>query len=105
MNNQHGFSLTEVLVALLLVTTTSLVLLKYQWHISQWINHSFLSTQALILLDNASECFLSGQKMTNNDRRFQLKKIQTAQQTQLNITWSSPGLGDPRCCSLQRQLL
>ena len=53
----RGFSLTEVLVSLLLVTSTSLALLKQQWHTHQLFNQIYLHANALSLLDNASEQF------------------------------------------------
>ena len=51
----QGFSLTEVLVSLLLMTTTSLALFKQQWHVSQLFNQIHNRTGALSQLDNAAE--------------------------------------------------
>ena len=51
----QGFSLTEVLVSLLLMTTTSLALLKQQWQVSQLVNQTQQRVSALTQLDNASE--------------------------------------------------
>lgn len=39
----RGFSLTEVLISLLLMTTVSLLLLKHQWQISQLFNQTLNS--------------------------------------------------------------
>ena len=55
MNTTQGFSLTEVLVSLFLVTTTSLALLTQQWHVSQLFNQAHIRMNAMLLLDNASE--------------------------------------------------
>lgn len=55
MNTSYGFSLTEVLVSLLLVTTTSLALLTHQWRISQLFNHAHNQMNALVLADNTAE--------------------------------------------------
>ncbi len=55
MNTTHGFSLTEVLISLLLVTTTSLALLTQQWHVSQLFNQAHIRMNALLQLDNSAE--------------------------------------------------
>ncbi len=55
MNKTHGFSLTEVLIALLLVTTTSLALLTQQWHVSQLFRQAHSRMNALLQEDNAIE--------------------------------------------------
>ena len=51
----QGFSLTEVLVSLLLITSTSLALLKQQWHTHQLFNHVHTHVLAFTELDNVSE--------------------------------------------------
>ena len=55
MNINQGFSLTEVLVSLLLITSTSLALLKQQWHVSQLFNHMNIRACALLEEDNVAE--------------------------------------------------
>ncbi len=55
MTNQQGFSLIEVLVGLLLITSTSLILLHQQWQLSQILNHVLLSSQTLVQFDNDRE--------------------------------------------------
>ena len=55
MNSSDGFSLTEVLVSLLLVTTTSLALLTQQWHVSQLFNQAHVRMKALLQSDNIAE--------------------------------------------------
>ena len=55
MQEPHGFSLTEVLVSLLLVTTISLALLQQQEHARQVFHRILQSTNALLLSDNISE--------------------------------------------------
>ncbi len=58
MNRCDGFSLTEVLISLMLLTTTVLALSKQQWQVAQWFNQ----THALIVhqaeLDNSSESLM-----------------------------------------------
>jgi prepilin-type N-terminal cleavage/methylation domain-containing protein len=55
MKSQKGFSLLEVLIALLLITSSSIVLLQQQWQLSQFLNQVISDSQALILSDNHYE--------------------------------------------------
>lgn len=55
MTSQNGFSLLEVLVALLLITSSSIVLLQQQWQLSQVLNQVISSSQAQVLSDNHYE--------------------------------------------------
>ena len=55
MNQTGGFSLIEVLISLLLVSTTSLALLQQQWHVSQLFNQAHIRMKALFELDNTFE--------------------------------------------------
>jgi prepilin-type N-terminal cleavage/methylation domain-containing protein len=55
MANYQGFTLTEVLVSLLLVTSTSLAILRQQWQLSQVLNQTLSASRALVQLDNNSE--------------------------------------------------
>lgn len=55
MNPIHGFSLTEVLVSLLLLSTTLLVLLKQEWHITQFFYQTCVGMDVLLMEDNAAE--------------------------------------------------
>ncbi len=55
MNTSYGFSLTEVLVALLLVTTTILALLTQQWRVAQLFNQVHVRMNVLLKSDNAFE--------------------------------------------------
>ena len=56
----QGFSLTEVLVSLCLMTTTSVALLKQQWQVSQLFNEIYARANALSQLDNVSERLRAG---------------------------------------------
>jgi Tfp pilus assembly protein PilV len=51
----QGFSLTEVLVSLILLMSTSLVLIKQQCHVSHLLNQSPFPSTVLSQLDNKSE--------------------------------------------------
>ncbi len=55
MNTSQGFSLTEVLVSLLLITSTSLALLKQQCDVCQLFNQMHSRASTLLKLDNAAE--------------------------------------------------
>lgn len=55
MDKIDGFSLTEVLISLGLLTTTSLALIKQQWHTTQFFNQLLRQNHALIQLNNATE--------------------------------------------------
>lgn len=55
-----GFSLTEVLVSLLLVTSSSLALLTQHWHVHQLLNQLNTHVSGLIQLDNRSERLQAG---------------------------------------------
>jgi prepilin-type N-terminal cleavage/methylation domain-containing protein len=68
----QGFSLTEVLVSLVLMTGTSLALLQHQWQVSQLYNHTHTRGSALLLLDNASERFQFNGDNTHAEPPFNL---------------------------------
>lgn len=52
----QGFSLTDVLVSLLLITSTSLALLKQQWQVSQFFNQLQTRATVVLQLENDIEC-------------------------------------------------
>ncbi|MDP3561033.1 MAG: prepilin-type N-terminal cleavage/methylation domain-containing protein [Legionellaceae bacterium] len=56
----RGFSLTEVLVSLLLVTSISLALLKQQWQISRFSHHLLSCFEKLKDADNQAERHAKG---------------------------------------------
>lgn len=55
MSTNQGFSLTEVLVSLVLITSTSLALLKQQWQVSQLFTQTDIRANRLSQSDNAVE--------------------------------------------------
>ena len=55
MNTTHGFSLTEVLISLVLVTSTSLALLQQQRHASALFHRVHERATDLLLADNRAE--------------------------------------------------
>lgn len=55
MNNQKGFSLVEVVISLLLITSTSVLLLRQHWQLSQLLNQLLVKSAALVQTDNDYE--------------------------------------------------
>ena len=55
MNATHGFSLTEVLISLLLLTTSSLALIRQEWHITQFFHQMYHRMDALLQEENTLE--------------------------------------------------
>lgn len=58
MNQQKGFSLTEVLTSLLLVTTLALALLQQQWQSKYLLNQLVHRSQNTQLRDQIEEALL-----------------------------------------------
>jgi prepilin-type N-terminal cleavage/methylation domain-containing protein len=59
MASHQGFSLTEVLVSLLLISSTSLALLHQQWQLSHVLNQTIADSYALEQRDNNRERMLA----------------------------------------------
>lgn len=55
MKHLKGFSLIEVLVSLMLVTTIALALLQQHWNIRQFINQLIAHAEALQIIDRVTE--------------------------------------------------
>jgi prepilin-type N-terminal cleavage/methylation domain-containing protein len=55
MNTTHGFSLTEVLISLLLLTTSSLALIRQEWHITQFFHQIYYRMDDLLQEENTLE--------------------------------------------------
>ncbi|CDZ77101.1 hypothetical protein BN59_01383 [Legionella massiliensis] len=55
MNNSKGISLTEVLVALVLIIGTSLALLRHHWQLSQQLNQLEADSYASLEVENEHE--------------------------------------------------
>lgn len=54
-HTMQGFSLTEVLIALLLVTSSALALFKQEWYISQLFYQLYAQMDILLQNDNMAE--------------------------------------------------
>lgn len=61
MNTCEGLSLTEVLVSLVIVTSTSIAILQQQWQMSRYTHQIDHRNEAVHQLDNASEQFVAQQ--------------------------------------------
>jgi prepilin-type N-terminal cleavage/methylation domain-containing protein len=103
MTIYQGFSLTEVLVALLLVTTTSLTLLHQQWQASQFFNQALLRSLALVQLDNNSERIVAEQPLAKVEKPFCCQKAEMSfSVVMLQIGWNLAPVTESGCCQLQR---
>lgn len=103
MNAYQGFSLTEVLVALLLLTTTSLTLLQQQWQTNQRLNQALLRALALTQLDNNSERIIARQALAMVKEPFHWQKTEMNSTVMLQISWPV-AVTRSACCHLQRQI-
>ena len=99
----QGFSLTDVLVSLVLMTGTSLALLQHQWQVSQFYNHTQTRGSAMLLLDNVSErlAFNGDIKHANQPFNLTYSKPPGSLQITVQVSWPSTE-SKPR---LKRQLL
>ncbi len=84
VNTNQGFSLTEVLVSLLLITGTSLTLINQQGQVSHLLNQMNLSAHALSQLDNMTECLYAGCTDEITSFQPQFKKVTSGQVTLLS---------------------
>ncbi len=90
MEKNQGFSLTEALVSLLLITTISLNLLQQQWRNHQLLNDLNLRASALNDLNNLSERKMAGATDLTPIQPFHLDVNQHGRAVQLQLTWHSP---------------
>ncbi len=104
MTMEYGFSLTEVLVSLLLMTATSLALLKQQWLSIQLFNQIHLQTQALTQLDSATEQMMAGLRVSLMDDRFKFTQKWTDHVAHLHVTWNCISQQN-QTCELHRALI
>lgn len=103
MEKSTGFSLTEVLVSLLLVSTIILALLRQQWQIAQWINQLNLQFDGMIYLDNQSERQSRHLPLTPAAKPFQLSHKVQREGYELDLYWPSIQQNITDCCHLVRK--
>lgn len=70
MTNYQGFSLTEVLVSLLLISSTSLALLHQQLQMSQLLNQALKRSLIAAELENNRESTLEDQPVAKNKSKL-----------------------------------
>ena len=116
----QGFSLTEVLVSLVLMTSTSLVLLKQQWQVSQLYNQVVTRAGALSQLDNVVERLHIGLNSVSVGAPFKLRYSRTTQTIKtllpstndqrlqvlnVQIAWTPQSTSSRTCCAMDRLLV
>lgn len=84
---QQGFSLTEVLISLLIVSCTGMLFLKQHWTIERLYQQMSLRQRALFLLDDLSEKRFSSSISLDSPDPFQIRVIPHEQQAELQIIW------------------
>ncbi|MGL5742536.1 MAG: prepilin-type N-terminal cleavage/methylation domain-containing protein [Legionella sp.] len=88
MKQQKGFSLTEVLASLLLVTTLTLSLLQHQWQSKQLLNKLVLRTHGTQYLDQAEEHLVAhAAKSALTPDPYHLDIQHKNQERWLSLTW------------------
>ncbi len=102
MHQTNGFSLTEVLISLALITTISLALLHQQWQMTRVFNQFHLQNHALNELDSMSE---EVRLEFFNPSMFQRTIINRNKESELEIAWNEPVLQVDGHRSLKRRLL
>lgn len=91
MNTCDGFSLTEVLLSLVIVTSASMALLQQQWHVGRYTHQINHRNEALRQLDNASEQLVA-HRLPSVDASYQLKTKVIQRRTVLQLHWSDGSL-------------
>ncbi len=88
MNQQKGFSLIEVLVSLMLVTTLALALLQQQCHTKLLIKQLTLRAGASQLLDQVDESlYLKADKIPVAHFPYELKIKRSEHLTTFKLSW------------------
>jgi prepilin-type N-terminal cleavage/methylation domain-containing protein len=67
MISHQGFSLSEVLVSLLLISSISLALLHQQWQLCRVLNQKIAASDAQEQCNNNREKMLAGQLLEKHD--------------------------------------
>lgn len=88
MNQQKGFTLMEVLVSLMLMTTLVLAVLQHQWNTRQLINQILLQAGASSFLDQVEELlYISKDSIPVVPTPYRFKLKQTPSHYFLEIEW------------------
>ena len=86
---QKGFSFVEILVALILLSSVSIVLFHYHWSVTQYLQQLRLRYLAVIEMENITEYRMIGERKAEASKPFTLKWLddKTAQ-----LSWFVPGM-------------
>ena len=101
MDRITGFSLAEVLIALLVMSGLSIMLLKQQWQNNRLLNQMNQRIALLNQLDNASEHYLSSGTAGKIDNGFSVKSQKNQRTLTLHATCATPIRSG---CRLSREL-
>ncbi|STY29672.1 Tfp pilus assembly protein PilV [Legionella wadsworthii] len=89
MMKQKGFSLTEVLVSLLLVTTLTLGLLQQQRQSEQILKQLIIKTQGLLILNQIEETLIAGaRKIPQVSSTYHLKVQNQNNELIIQLAWN-----------------
>lgn len=106
MCKYDGFSLTEVLIALLLMSGTSLALFQQYWQSHRLFNQLHFKTQALVLLNSASEQVLAGRDLClEHSDAFNVFETSQSEGVQIKVTWPCASKASNQSCCLRRDQL
>lgn len=89
MQDSQGFSLTEALIALFLLTTTLTSLLTQQWRTAKLFNDLKLYAVALVVLDNVVEQLYVGTMPQYIKPPFHLKNSHFTEKITWCLSWYS----------------
>lgn len=103
MENSQGFSLTELLITLVLVTGISLTLLHQNEQMNQMLRYALQRSFAVRLLENNTERVLQDLPLTEIPQPFALQQFSIPQGKILQLMWGFK-LPQRSCCQLQRKL-
>ena len=92
MNASQGFSLLEVMIAFVLLSVSSVMLLTAVWQTQQAANQALLRFEALLCLDNASERWLSGLPLPKLKPPFELLLTGEGSPAVMEIRWQGSKL-------------
>ncbi len=87
MAHHRGFSLIEIIISLLVITSTVLALLQQQWHLSQLLNQALTNSLAATQLHNNVERVLVKQPLADIKKPLRLVKTEFQQGSLLQLSW------------------
>ena len=75
MKTYRGFSLIEVLLSLLLISSLAIAALRQQWQMNQLLNQALIRSTTSTQLENNAERLLAGQLLARFEEGMQSRKI------------------------------